>query len=144
MIYTKKYIFFVFVLLPGNKLRKLCRFLSDKTTRSIFCSSKVALTGHLEGVCSPQRPSHDQKLGIFNTTPICFSYLLEPPPSSLSRDEKGAGNGVNNWSCLYDEGSIKIPIVWGSESFRLLEKAMALHSSTLAWKIPWTEEPGRL
>ena len=24
------------------------------------------------------------------------------------------------------------------------EKAMASHSSTLAWKIPWTEEPGRL
>ena len=24
-----------------------------------------------------------------------------------------------------------------------LEKAMATHSSTLAWKIPWTEEPGR-
>ena len=23
------------------------------------------------------------------------------------------------------------------------EKAMAPHSSTLAWKIPWTEEPGR-
>ena len=26
----------------------------------------------------------------------------------------------------------------------LLEKAMAPQSSTLAWKIPWTEEPGRL
>ena len=25
-----------------------------------------------------------------------------------------------------------------------LEKAMATHSSILAWKIPWTEEPGRL
>ena len=25
-----------------------------------------------------------------------------------------------------------------------LEKAMAPHSSTFAWKIPWTEEPGRL
>ena len=24
-----------------------------------------------------------------------------------------------------------------------LEKAMAPHSSTLAWKIPWTEEPGQ-
>ena len=24
------------------------------------------------------------------------------------------------------------------------EKAMAAHSSTLAWKIPWAEEPGRL
>ena len=28
--------------------------------------------------------------------------------------------------------------VWG------LEEAMAPHSSTLAWKIPWMEEPGRL
>ena len=27
---------------------------------------------------------------------------------------------------------------------RRAEKAMAPHSSTLAWKIPWTEEPGRL
>ena len=26
----------------------------------------------------------------------------------------------------------------------LLEKETATHSSTLAWKIPWTEEPGRL
>ena len=25
-----------------------------------------------------------------------------------------------------------------------LEKEMATHSSTLAWKIPWTEEHGRL
>ena len=25
-----------------------------------------------------------------------------------------------------------------------LEKQMAIHSSTIAWKIPWTEEPGRL
>ena len=29
----------------------------------------------------------------------------------------------------------------GSAKF---EKAMATHSSTLAWKIPWVEEPGRL
>ena len=27
---------------------------------------------------------------------------------------------------------------------KYLEKAMVTHSSTLAWKIPWTEEPGRL
>ena len=25
-----------------------------------------------------------------------------------------------------------------------LEKEIAVHSSTLAWKIPWTEEPGML
>jgi len=38
-------------------------------------------------------------------------------------------------------------IRWGWEKLLLkvrLEKAMAPHSSTLAWKIPWTEEPGRL
>ena len=28
--------------------------------------------------------------------------------------------------------------------FYALEKAMATHSSTLAWRIPWTEEPGGL
>ena len=27
---------------------------------------------------------------------------------------------------------------------RSLEKEMATHSSILAWRIPWTEEPGRL
>ena len=26
----------------------------------------------------------------------------------------------------------------------LLERGMAIHSSILAWKIPWMEEPGRL
>ena len=25
-----------------------------------------------------------------------------------------------------------------------LKKEMAVHTSTIAWKIPWTEEPGRL
>ena len=32
--------------------------------------------------------------------------------------------------------------IYASHPFR--EKAMAPHSSTLAWKIPWMEEPGRL
>ena len=27
---------------------------------------------------------------------------------------------------------------------KAMEKEMAIHSSTLAWKIQWTEEPGRL
>jgi len=32
------------------------------------------------------------------------------------------------------------PLSWED----LLEKEMAPHSSILAWKIPWTEKPGRL
>ena len=34
---------------------------------------------------------------------------------------------------------------WGKEYVKAVsEKEMAPHSSTLAWKIPWMEEPGRL
>ena len=39
-----------------------------------------------------------------------------------------------------DQGEIK-DIIFAVVS---PEKAMAPHSSTLPWKIPWTEEPGRL
>ena len=41
------------------------------------------------------------------------------------------------WSCLFSMGESSHPS-WE------LEKAMAPHSSTLARKIPWVEEPGRL
>ena len=42
-----------------------------------------------------------------------------------------------------------LPAVWETRVRSLgwedlLEKEMATHSSTLAWKIPWTEDPGRL
>ena len=42
-----------------------------------------------------------------------------------------------------------LPAMWETRVQSLawedpLEKEMATHSSTLAWKIPWTEEPGRL
>ena len=36
-------------------------------------------------------------------------------------------------------------LTWISHRYtHVLEKAMAPHSSTLAWKIPWMEKPGRL
>ena len=43
----------------------------------------------------------------------------------------------------------RLPAMWETEVRSLgredpLEKEMATHSSTLAWKIPWTEEPGKL
>ena len=48
-------------------------------------------------------------------------------------------------SCLIYSRYLEIKASWDQSShIRDLEKAMATHSSTLAWKIPWTEEPGRL
>ena len=43
----------------------------------------------------------------------------------------------------------RLPAVWETRVRSLgwedpLEKEMATHSGTLAWKIPWTEEPGGL
>ena len=43
----------------------------------------------------------------------------------------------------------RLPTIWVAQVRSLswedpLEKEMAIHFSALAWKIPWTEEPGRL
>ena len=60
---------------------------------------------------------------------------------------------VNEWAHLCSNKTLFIklagePIWWEAIIYQPLtcnsEKAMAPHSSTLAWKIPWTEEPGRL
>ena len=42
-----------------------------------------------------------------------------------------------------------LPTMWETQGQSLgredpLEKEMATHSSSFAWKIPWTEDPGRL
>ena len=53
------------------------------------------------------------------------------------------------WTSLVAQTVKRLPTMWetrvqslGRED--LLEKEMATHSSILAWKIPWTEEPGGL
>ena len=46
---------------------------------------------------------------------------------------------------LYGVRFLSVLFILYSQSLtQCLEKAMAPHSSTLAWRIPWTEEPGRL
>ena len=55
----------------------------------------------------------------------------------ISMDFPGGSDGKVSAYNEGDQGSIP---GWG----RSLEKEMATHFSTLAWKIPWTEEPGRL
>ena len=50
---------------------------------------------------------------------------------------------------LWIQGEITTEVRWlflisFSRGYMVSEKAMAPHSSTLAWKIPWMDEPGRL
>ena len=42
-----------------------------------------------------------------------------------------------------------LPVIWETQVLSLsqedtLEKGMTIHSNILAWRIPWTEEPGGL
>ena len=74
-------------------------------------------------------------------------------PCKLKKDTEPKLPDVTTESCIHrvdcrlmGEGAIITtvqPIFLGECRVRS-EKAMAPHSSTLAWKIPWTEEPGRL
>ena len=53
------------------------------------------------------------------------------------------------WASLVAQTVKQLPAMWETRVRSLggedpLEKEMATHSSTLAWRIPWTEEPGRL
>ena len=59
---------------------------------------------------------------------FCLSYLGSLPSVPKVIQKKILNENFKNYTGLV----------------KCLEKAMAPHSSTLAWKIPWTEEPGRL
>ena len=54
-----------------------------------------------------------------------------------------------NWASLVDQLVKNLPVMQETRVQFLgredrLEKKMATHSTILAWRIPWTEEPGML
>jgi len=61
------------------------------------------------------------------------------------RSTRGRHGNPLQYSCLGKSHGQRSPVGYNPwDRKELTEKAMASHSSTLAWKIPWTEEPGRL
>ena len=76
----------------------------------------------------------ESAIGIHISTPFWNSFPSPSPfqPSRLIQS-----------SCLSFLSHTANPH-WLSILHMVMEKAMAPYSSTLAWKIPWTEEPGRL
>ena len=85
--------------------------------------------GRGEGACCPQ-PSLQMELvphwGAWRPTPS--QILSVSPRSSVLSPLSGTRNPGPN----------------GEEYGSVMEKAMTPHSSTLAWEIPWMEEPGGL
>ena len=75
-------------------------------------------------------------------------------PGSILGSGRSAGEGIGypfqySWASLVAQ-MVKNPLIMQETWVRslgwedLLEKGKATHSSILAWRIPWTEEPGRL
>ena len=62
---------------------------------------------------------------------LCFTWGF-PGGAVVKHLPENAGD-------VRDSGSVP-----GSGRSPALEKEMATHSSVLAWRIPWTEEPGKL
>ena len=72
---------------------------------------------------------------------------MKPMQESLSRGWRKISAGV--WASLVAQTVKNLPAVEETRVRSLvwenpLEKGMATHSSFLAWRIPWPEEPGRL
>ena len=69
------------------------------------------------------------------------SHLL--PVSSHSPRRGGAGQGRDYGPLsLGNTVSVERPHIWPWPE--PLEEGMVTHSSNVAWRIPWTEEPGRI
>ena len=78
-----------------------------------------------------------QEMGIPDHLTCLLTNLYASQEATVT-----TGHGTTDWFQIRKgvcHGCILSPCL-----FNLSEKAMAPHSSTLAWKIPWTEEPIRL
>ena len=106
----------------------------------------------------PGRSCHILSSGWCQESPPCpscshlYSHSVYYQHSILS---KTAGSPVPPWCSSTEDTSLVaqtvkcLPATWETRAHSLsqedsLEKEMATHSSTLAWKIPWMEEPGGL
>ena len=72
---------------------------------------------------------------ILNMTIFPLGSFLYIPKDSI---DFPVAQTVNNLPTMQETR------VWSLGLEVPLEKGMAIHSSTLAWRIPWTEKPGRL
>ena len=75
-----------------------------------------------------------QWVSIKGTHNLCFSWNVTGSEEATPSLGKGSH---------HLPPTLKAPRICGLLPFTA-EKAMAPHSSTLAWKIPWMEEPGKL
>ena len=87
------------------------------------------------------RVGHDSVTSLSLFTFMHWRRKWQPTPVFLPGESQGWGSlvGCRLWGHTESDTTEATQL-----SMCLMEKAMSAHSSSLAWKIPWMEEPGRL
>ena len=129
---------------------------NSRSSLKLMSVESVMPSNHLI-LCCPLLPpsilpsirvfSNESVLGIRWPKYCSFTFSISP-----SNEYSGLISFRNDWfDLLAVQGTLKSLLQhhnYGKHQFFCsqvsLEKAMAPHSSTLAWKMLWTEEPGRL
>ena len=121
---------------PGGHLKS--RHCHLPPARVLLVAQTFALCLRGDTSCDP--PLHGPLLAPpYLTQALCGFF----PPFPLVKCLWGAGASLGQEQCFLNHSSL-LARVFRPRCPSTPEKAMAPHSSTLAWKIPWTEEPGRL
>ena len=122
---------------PESEIFSKLEVMRKETDLSIFtmCVPQLCLT--------PAQPARKKSWVTFQVTrskeaPPLFSLIA--PILSLSQIFSPHPGGSDGKASAYNAGDLGSIPVWEDP----LEKEVATHSSILAWKIPWTEKPGRL
>ena len=84
---------------------------------------------------NPQDQTNEEKISSLHEKE--FRVIISKMIQNLGNKMEAQINGLAAWIK-------KIQKMFNKELEEFMEKAMAPHSSTPVWKIPWMEEPGRL
>ena len=88
----------------------------------------------VQGTLKSLLQHHSSKASILQCSAFFMVQLSQPYMTT------GKTIALTRWTYV---GKV-MSLLFNMLSSLVMEKAMAPHSSTLAWKIPWMEEPGRL
>ena len=94
------------------------------------CLDLLAVQGTLKSLLQ----HHSSKASILQRSAFFIVQFSHPYMKT------GKATALTRWTFVVRVMSLLLICCLGWSS----EKAMATHSSTLAWKIPWMEKPGRL
>ena len=123
---------FSFSIIPSEEHPALISFRMDWL-------DLLAVQGTLKSLlqCHRSKASILRRSAFF-TVQLSHPYMTTGKTIALTRRTSLVAEMVKHLSTMRETWVRSL----GRED--LLEKEMAIHSSTIAWTIPWTEEPGRL